>query len=51
MYDYKWDDKHYQEVFGPKRRKFHLGDTLVFLTSVICLVVVLYIILGENYGY
>jgi hypothetical protein len=50
MYDYKWDDEQYQEVFGPKR-KSHLGDTLVFITSIIGLVVVLYIILGETYGY
>jgi hypothetical protein len=46
MYDYKWDEEHYNEVFGKK--KYHLGDRLVFIGSIICLVVVIFFMIGDN---
>lgn len=42
MYDYKWDDEHYQAVFGPQRKRYHLGDRLVFIASLVGLVVVFF---------
>jgi hypothetical protein len=42
MYDYKWDDEQYQAVFGPQKKNYHLGDTLVFLVSLVGFVVVFF---------